>query len=432
MATLFLEQDYEGIPPDLLDDDEVETIPSGLDTMEPGHLLATFLGHIDIERCTPQDRIRVLRAQQRLASHVHAQMYRTMTMVVDDVDSEDALYIGPEKVAAAEVAAALHLTRHASETELGYALDMQRRLPRVWNALRTGEIDPRRAKVLVDGTVHLSMEVARDVVDAIIADAGSMTTGQIRHRLRRLCIDTNPDDAKDRYRKSAEERRIATEPDESGTANFFGINLPPDRLQAGMRRINRIAKGLRGDGETRTVDQLRADVFLDLIQGVGPAPRSGRGTVIVHTDLPTLAGLANRAGDLAGYGPVVGDIVRRVADNSPDAEWRFVIEDSETGQPVGGGIIRRRPNASQHRQVEARNPTCVHPGCRMPSVECDIDHRIPWAESHTTRTEDLAPLCRHHHTLRHGAGWTYEPQPDGDFVFTSAVGLRYTTSGRSP
>jgi hypothetical protein len=89
----------------------------------------------------------------------------------------------------------------------------------------------------------------------------------------------------------------------------------------------------------------------------------------------------------------------------------------------------------------------------MPSISCDLDHRVPWSEQQTTDVNNLAPLCRYHHRIRHQAGWRYDPLPEaefgedktehrlwpgeprlwrGDFIFTTPLGHRYTTSGRSP
>lgn len=409
-----------------------EVIPPNLETMEPGHVLAAFLDHVDLERCSEADRVRVLKAQRRLLSYRQAELYRTMTSIVEVIDPEDMTREYVEEAAAAEIAAALRLTRRASDTEVALAIELRQRLPRVWQALSSGDIDLRRAKVLIDGTSHLTMAGARSVIDDIIEDACRLTTGQLGHKLRKRCIEVDPEDAWQRYQGAVENRRIAMEPDPSGTAHFFGMNMPPDRLGAGMQRVNRIAKNLRRDGETRTMDQLRADVFLDLLDGVGSAPRSADGAVHLHTDLPTLAGLADHPGEIAGFGPVVADVARQVAEHQQQCEWRWTLVDPDSGLPIDGGIIRRRPTASQRRYVQARYRTCIHPGCRMPAVDCDIDHRITWTESHTTRTRDLLPLCRHHHVIRHRHGWTYRPLPDGDFEFTSPLGLTYTTSGRSP
>ena len=73
--------------------------------------------------------------------------------------------------AAAEIAAALRLTRRAADSDLALALDLKQRLPRVWEPLAAGIIDLRRARVIVSGTAHLSEETAREVVERIIEPA---------------------------------------------------------------------------------------------------------------------------------------------------------------------------------------------------------------------------------------------------------------------
>jgi hypothetical protein len=129
---------------------------------------------------------------------------------------------------------------------------------------------------------------------------------------------------------------------------------------------------------------------------------------------------------------VIADIARQVTQRQQKADWQWTLDASDARQHIDNGIIRYRPTSSQRRLVQTRNATCVHPGCRMPATDCDIDHRIPWADSHTTKTDDLAPLCRHHHLIRHKAGWTYKPLPDGDHQFTTPLGHTYTTSGQPP
>ena len=416
----------------MISQDNAEWVPESLDTMEPGHELACVLSAINVNECTGYDRIRVLRAHERMRSFHSAQLYQAMIAVADAVDTDDMAAICREEAAAAEVAAALKWTRRTADSEMGFALDLRERLPQVWKALITGEIDLRRAKVLVFGTAHLSEEVAREVVDSILDRAHRYTTGQLHARLRKACIEANPADAKDRYETAVEQRMVTTQADESGTSHLFAHDLPPHRLAAGMKRINDLAQSLRRPGETRTIDQLRADVLLDLIEGTGVATRSGRGTVVIHTTPSELAELTNRGGELGGYGPVISDIARQVAANQIDGEWRWVVENEDTGQPLATGTTRRRPNAAQQRLVETRNTTCIHPGCRKPSTESDIDHRTQWVRGGPTHPSNLAPLCRHHHRLKDEAGWRYQPVANGDFEFTSPLGHSYTTSGRSP
>jgi hypothetical protein len=221
-----------------------------------------------------------------------------------------------------------------------------------------------------------------------------------------------------------------TEATIDGTANLMALDLPPDRALAISRRINHIARSLRRAGEHRTMDQLRADVFLDILEGRADESSSGSGSVDIQVDLTTLIGLADAPAELAGYGPVVADIARKVAEDQRDGSWRYAVR-----TPNGSlhtGTTRRRPTAAQQRDVVARNQVCVFPGCRMPARSCDLDHRIPWSEGGPTTVEHLAPLCRHDHRIRHRAGWRYRQAAGGGFLWTSPLGHRYATSGRPP
>ncbi len=199
------------------------------------------------------------------------------------------------------------------------------------------------------------------------------------------------------------------------------------------RRINRLACQLKTGTETRSMDQLRADVFLDLLESNAPSSAgSDRGVVDIQIDLETLLGMSEQAGELAGYGPVISDIARQVAERQRHAEWRYTVTDSDTGLPLLVGTTGRRPNATQRRLVETRDRTCVFPGCRAPATQCDLDHTKPWAETGRTNTDDLAPACPYDHVTRHRCGWTYRRLANGDFLWTSRLGHRYTTSGKPP
>jgi hypothetical protein len=214
------------------------------------------------------------------------------------------------------------------------------------------------------------------------------------------------------------------------------MDLPPDAVASATRRINEIAKSLRSESETRTMDQLRDDVFLDLLNGNAAANSGRKGTVDIRVDLTTLMDLDERTADLAGYGPVVADIAKKVAANNHDSEWRFSVTDPTTGRVLTNGITRRRPTTVQRRYLESVHPTCVFPGCRMPATECDMDHRIEYTSGGPTEIDNLTPLCRSDHRIRHRAGWEHRELPDGTIEWTSPLGHIYLTdptdAGRSP
>ena len=421
-------------------DTMTDTQVADLERIAPGAELAAALASIDYSYLNPYELVSVLQAQQRQASHYQAASYWTMNEIVTAYqDPERANQRDLEEAAegaAAEIGAALRLTRRSAEIETGLAIDLNRRVPSVFNALLFGELDMRRARVLVDETLPVDESTASAVVDEMLPVAPELTTGQLRHRIAKLCIDANPEAAAARYEWSLDDRRLVLEANTSGTANLLGLDLPPHVAASIKRRIHGAAIKLRNQGDARTMDQLRADIYLDLLRGRSAKSRSGagsdRGQVNIDVDLATLTGLSEHSGDLNGYGPVIADIARQIAEHQEDTEWRWMLRDPDTGQPIDGGITRRRPTAAQQRKVEALHKTCIHPGCRIPASDCDIDHRIPWSERKLTCICDLGPMCRHHHRIRHTFGWTYEVVGRGDFVFTTPLRHRYTTSGRSP
>lgn len=417
--------------------EETEAIPPDLDEMEPGPFLAAILAHTDIDRLSGFDRIVVLRARQRMLSHYQAQLYSDMAAVSDAIEELD----GPEDVeaiwdgAAAEIRAALRLTRRAADTELGIAMDLRERLPRLHESFRSGDLDVRRVRTILNGTAHLDESDAREVVERVVERAPQLTTGELKAAIARLAIEVHPREAEARYEYAVKSRRVVSELSEDGTAHIMAMDLPPAEVAAVSARINGIAQDLRRNGEKRTMDQLRADVFLDILHGRTHRKDAAQGGVEIRVDLATLAELSEAPGELAGFGPVVADIARQVTDQQKQggSTWQFVVTDPRTGMPLHQGSTRRRPTATQRRHVELHNRTCIFPGCRMPAAACDLDHRVPWADSHTTRVGDLAPACRHDHIrVRHRHGWTYQPLPGGDWLWTTRLGHQYTTSGRSP
>lgn len=405
-------------------------VPQGLDTLEPGPLLAAMLSQIDPHRLSGHDRIVVLRARQRMASHYAARVMDDMVAVSDAVDEgwDHDPQVAAD-AASAEIQAALCLTRRAADSELALAIDLRRRLPRVWASLAAGDLDARRARAIAHQTSHLSADACRRVVDRIIDLAASLTTGQLVARLRRLAMEIVPEEAEERYRNAVQDRRVVAEPTTDGTCHLLGLDLPPDRVAAATRHINTVARRLAGPDEARSMDQLRADVLLDLLSGayVDGRPSRPQGAVDITVDLTTLAELDDRPGDLAGFGPVIADVARRVAREQRHVTWSYIVTDPDTGQPLFTGVTRRRPTEATQRHVRARYRRCVFPGCRMPARQSDLDHRRPWSEGGSTHGSNLAPLCRHHHhRIRHVAGWSYQVSGDGTVTWRSRLGHTYT------
>jgi hypothetical protein len=401
--------------------------------MAPGADLGLALATIDRTRLAEQDRVTVMQAWARQLAHAQAELYLSMNSVAEAVaeaaggDVELA-----EDLAASEIRAALAWTRRAADAQLDLARDLVERHPRVWEVLHEGRIDLARARVLVDQTSHLDQETARQVADVALERAGGETTGQLRARMQRLVIAVDPDSARERYETRLVDRRVVIEATDAGTANLLGLDLPPADADGAMRRINRMARSAKTAEDPRTIDQIRADILLDLLNGRQPGQSHGDGAVVdIRVDLTTLTGLDDNPAEIPGWGPVIADVARQVVDEQDKAEWRITVTDPNTGRPVHVGATRRRPTTSQRRKVEAVALTCVFPGCRMPARDSDLDHCNAWADGGRTREDNLEPLCRHDHRLKH-AGWNLEGLETGEYLWTSPLGLKYTVDPRAP
>jgi hypothetical protein len=298
--------------------------------------------------------------------------------------------------------------------------------------LHRGQIDLPKARVIIDQTSHLDQETARQVADVALKRAGTQTTGQLRARIQRLVIAVDPDSARERYEVRLMDRRVVIEATEAGTANLFGMDLPAADTNAAMRRINRLARSAKTADDRRTLDQIRADILLDLLNGREPSQKHGAGAVVdIRVDLTTLAGLDDNPAEIPGWGPVIADVARQVVQEQDKAKWRITVTDGDAGRPIHVGTTRRRPTASLRRKVEASALTCVFPGCRMPARDSDIDHRKAWTDGGLTQERNLEPLCRHHHWLKHAA-WRLEKLVIGEYLWTSPLGLKYTVDPRAP
>jgi hypothetical protein len=80
-----------------------------------------------------------------------------------------------------------------------------------------------------------------------------------------------------------------------------------------------------------------------------------------------------------------------------------------------------RPSRRLLRYLQARDRTCVFPGCRRRAARTDKDHRDPWPLG-ATSAENMQCLCRHHHRAKHSGLFTVHRDPDGTIVWTTRGG----------
>lgn len=158
------------------------------------------------------------------------------------------------------------------------------------------------------------------------------------------------------------------------------------------------------------------------------AARAGAAVGTVHLTIPflTYVGLASHPGHVAGYGPLLADVARLLAESATAREtrWCLTVVDAN-GEPVAHGETRYRPSAKTQSMVECRDQTCRFPGCRRPAYRCDLDHTIPHDQAGPTCPCNLSALCRRHHRLKQREGWELHQLSPGVLVWMTPTGHWY-------
>jgi hypothetical protein len=159
------------------------------------------------------------------------------------------------------------------------------------------------------------------------------------------------------------------------------------------------------------------------------AARAGArvGTVNLTIPLTTYLGLTQNPAEIPGYGPLLAEVARILADSAtgPGTAWCITVLDDQ-GRPIQHGETRYRPGPALRRKIEARNPVCVFPQCRRPARACDLDHTVPYGHDQgVTCGCNIAPLCRRHHRLKQSEGWRLDQFEPGHYLWTTPSGKRH-------
>ncbi|WP_334152381.1 HNH endonuclease signature motif containing protein [Microbacterium sp.] len=184
--------------------------------------------------------------------------------------------------------------------------------------------------------------------------------------------------------------------------------------------------------DTRTMDQLRADLMTDLL--LTSDPTTPRGTAVEHVQAriqvtvaaTTLAGTDDRPAELDGFGPIDPDIARELAAGT--GGWSRLFLDP-TGMITESDTYT--PTEAMRRFLRARDQHCRFPGCRMPVHRCQIDHNHDHALGGRTTLDNLSHFCTGHHVLKHPGiddrhRWSARQRAGGDIEWISPLGHSYT------
>lgn len=359
----------------------------------------------------------------------------------------------PLQATKAEFAPVLVVGEQAVEMDLDLAGDLRTYFPYVWEQCLAGRMDMGRAGMLCGYLPDLTSEEDRFAFGKLVEeflvqrDDPSAPLHPVRYvslqqaawrRWRRF-------EHKSRKKTFAEafgKRRVRLRTDDDGMSTLSCLTSVDQGLLADYRLTLIAKRRAEGDGEDRTIEQLRADTLVELLLGRltvtatdgeledGTAGEGdpiqwheigkyARPVVNVTVPITTLMGVSDEPGRLAGGAAVPAELARAIA-TQPGSTWYRMLTDP-AGRFAGLSTDSYTPTAAIWRWVVARDPECVYPGCNRPATVVELDHRTEYPDG-STSTANLQPLCRKHHKVKHSKGFTVTREPDGSYIWRTRFG----------
>ena len=409
----------------------------------PAALAASFLDTMGelIDDVVEADRVIARAAATRAALIDQARSWSEATASLMPIDASPVRRWSAARVArrslVSELAAALRLPERSTETLIEESRSLLRELPATLAALTEGLISYRHAQVMIDHANSLPAESRRVFEESALPFALKLTVSRFEHRARILRERVHPESIEVRHSSSRDKRELTADPARDGMA-WLTAYLPAVTAHAIYTRMTDIAADLQGPDEVRTLTQLRADVFGDLLidgqtdtapdtahpsrRGLG---RGIRARVLITVPVLTLLGHGTEPAVLEGYGPIDLDTARNLAADAPG--FVRILTHPETGAVLSLGRDRYTIPPDLRAWLRMRDETCRAPGCGAPARRCDLDHTKDWQYHGPSNHNNLAHLCPKHHDQKHHTQWTVEHLGDGDLEWTSPTRHRYLT-----
>ena len=448
--------------PDLQNYDQVTQLLNAI----PGITTLAKLVAIDPNELSASARIDYLTALERQTAWLQALMQRAIIAVAGNepsVAKGDDIFFGVDEAEREDVSTALRLSAGTAQSRIDVARTLVNHLPNTCSALATGDISLAHANVIAKETAAAIRDGLTDyqifeVEQRAIAHAEFHTPAQVANQVRTSLARIAPETFEDTVARARDTRRVSCFNDSDGMSTVVAI-LPAADAQVVMNAIESFIRlsgtengtanekadadnffSIRANSasdsmsvkDVRSTDMKRADALTAIaaasLSASPVAPHRRPISINVTIDLPTLLGLAENPGQLAGYGAIPASVARELAS---DGKWKRFITDPQTGNLLDYGRESYEPPQALKDFLIARDRTCRFPGCRRSAALSDLDHAKSWEDGGSTSPENLGALCRRHHRLKTHDGWSVTSHEDGSCIWVSPHGKRFFTPARS-
>lgn len=380
------------------DSDDVWSIDDLLSPLDGGAAAVSDidarLGHLE---CVVNDRQRAT-----------ADEYRLILAILDDAAFDPTPWVGPdptldrawndprgrtpgavrrdridlaERAAVAEVAVRLRLSEQTVRTRAAHARTLAAGCPQLWTAFSEGRLSEKHA---VDAARLASTLPAGDDAafkrfdDEACPQALVLPPAKFAVAARAIRERIHAESLEARHRRAAEDCGVWMRAELDGMASLHAL-LPADRARAVMSRLDRAARHLRAaPDEERTLAQLRADAFADLVtmtedpgqNATAPSSNSVTENSPPGAAVPTppVPGIAKRRPVAADAKEPARHALAGLASRAPDAEQAASHPDTEHLAPHPPGPERPAPRARDAERPAPHTPAAENPTPHEPAA----------------------------------------------------------------
>ena len=447
------------IPTEILDVEVADLLKA-----TPGYKVLGELIEINPRMLSASAKVDYLAALDRQESWFCALKQEALVAIAGEEPNEDGgIFNCVDDEEREDVATALRLSPTTAQNRIDVARVLVGHLPNTISALASGEISAAHATVIAKETATairngLSEEGVFRVEQAALAHAEFHTPGQVANKVKTTIAKFSPEDFEEIVERARDSRRVSCYPEADGMATVVAI-LPAEDAQMVMKSIEAFIVKRNQEEESCTcnlksgsskgcvfhsredaaewsllsADMKRADALTFIasqaLSSMADVVRPHRRPVAVSVaiDLPTVLGLADNPGQLAGYGAIPASVARKLA---ADGAWQRFISDPITGNLLDFGREKYTPPQELVDFLLARDRTCRFPGCGRSGQLADIDHAQSWESGGETNPANLGLLCRRHHRMKTHGGWNLTSNPDGSCLWRSPLDKEFFVPAR--
>jgi uncharacterized protein DUF222 len=389
-----------------------------------------LLTSIDARELAPSDLPRLMKALDRLESHVAAKK----SLAVGQLAWECREFKGwdDQDPAANETAIALQLPLGKAQGEVHRAKRLHTHLPRTLGRWLDGALTREHVLVILRATSRLGQGKCAQVEELVLPGAEGLSVREFAQRVHRAVATVHPRDLKQRHRDAAKDADVTLTTDEDAIG-WITANMPGVDAHIVKTAVDAYAAAAKARADDRSLGVLRAEGLRVMCERYLSGELTGRVptvhgrpiTINLSATPAALLGLTDTPAILPETGtPVPIDTVRAMAH---EAKLRWMTISATNGTLIDYVPTSYRLSRPLHEFIDAKYVTSVGPHSTVPATRSDGEHLIRYGDpGGLTSPDNTVPIDRGWHNPKTHLGFKATRNPDGSISWTTPLGQTYT------